>query len=266
MNTRSLTHADGSEATRQGTSRDPDSAERRGVAKWARRVVPIGIAVFYLVIYFGTRVTREVTEEDGKYIELILGDELPESHPSLSFDEQIELIQRIQAAVLAVAPINKMIPYGQTRHPKDLYLAGHGLCFDRSWVIEKTLIAFGFDVRHVAIYRAQGNRVPWLVLAIPGVQSHAVTEVRTSRGWLMVDSNRRWISLSQSLQPISMSMIREVGAGSIEWSSKEYAPILGDEFVFVYGLYSRHGSFFSPFIPLPDLHWRDLMSHGGLGG
>jgi hypothetical protein len=30
------------------------------------------------------------------------------------------------------------------------------------------------------------------------------------------------------------------------------------DFVFVYGLYSRHGGFYPPFVPLPDFDWAQL--------
>ena len=30
-------------------------------------------------------------------------------------------------------------------------------------------------------------------------------------------------------------------------------------FTFVFGLYSRHGQYFPPFMPFPDVNWRDLV-------
>jgi hypothetical protein len=47
-----------------------------------------------------------------------------------------------------------------------------------------------------------------LAVLTPGTQSHAVTEVRTSKGWLIVGSNDRWISLRADGMPASISDVR----------------------------------------------------------
>ncbi len=217
-----------------------------------------------LTLYLMSAVERRITEEDRHYIELIT-ERKPqrETFERLSYMEQIEFVAEVQSSVLAAAPTNKKIPYGSSREPRDLYLARHGLCFDRSWVIEKILISNGFQVRHVSVYSADGLRVPWLVLAVPGIPSHALSEVSTSKGWLLVDSNRLWLSIDHNLDPISVSTIQILGARNILWGDSRAPspdPIFQSPFVHVYGLYSRHGRFFSPYVPVPDVHWGDLVS------
>jgi arylamine N-acetyltransferase len=72
----------------------------------------------------------------------------------------------------------------------DLYEAKRGLCYDRSRAIEKVLSHLGFEVRHAAVYSTKktGRLAAFLT---PKTQSHAVTEVKTEHGWLVIDSNRR---------------------------------------------------------------------------
>jgi hypothetical protein len=235
-------------------------------ARLTKTRVAVAIAVIgvFLLLYVN-RVVRNVTEEDGLYISLIMGEKpVPSTAKNLSYPEQIEFIRKVQMSVLDVANVQKGIPYGRTRDPKDLYEARHGLCFDRSWVIEKILIANGFDVRHVSLYSTKGRWVPSIVLAIPGVASHALSEVRTRRGWLVVDSNRTWMSVDLQGEPVPISQMQKIGALSIEWDRDQtdaIAPIFKGTFIYVYGLYSRHGYFFPPFVPIPDLYWEELLAN-----
>ena len=36
------------------------------------------------------------------------------------------------------------------------------------------------------------------------------------------------------------------------------SPILGRPFTYLFGLYSRHGRFYPPYTPVPDLDWGQL--------
>jgi len=64
----------------------------------------------------------------------------------------------------------------------------------------------GFTPRHdFLLYRED---LPLLEALIRrGHPSHAVTEVKTSRGWLYVDSNQPWVAVNRDGQPL--------GAGGI---------------------------------------------------
>jgi hypothetical protein len=232
------------------------------------RTAKIGVSIAAFVIFtaalYGTsRVVRDVTEEDETYAYLIVGDKPNRNRArQSSYEEQIAFVRKVQRSVLKIAPVNVGIPYGASREPKDLYQGGHGLCFDRSWTIEKILASNGFEVRHVALYRSHNRWLPRVSLIIPGIPSHAVSEVRTAKGWLVVDSNREWISVDNSGDPVSLSNIHSEGIAATIWDTNQtndLAPIFADRFVFVYGLYSRHGYFFPPFLPVPDVHWDDVL-------
>ena len=212
--------------------------------------------------FYGTRVVREISEDDRQYIFLIAGEKpVRERAGRLTYEQQIVFIRKMQASVLNIAGENLGIPYGVPREPKDLYQARHGLCFDRSAVIEKILDANGFEARHVALYRTEKTWPPWIALFIPGVWSHALTEVKTRQGWLVVESNREWISVDDHGLPVPLSKIQEQGATALRWDkgqTTELEPIFRFQFVYIYGLYSRHGYFFPPFVPLPDVYWQEL--------
>jgi len=176
-----------------------------------------------------------------------------------TYQDEIAMIALVQARVLAASPLAAGIPKGQPREPADLLRAGGGLCFDRSRAIEKALAALGFQTRHIALYRDLE------ALVLPGVGSHALTEVRTAEGWLLVDSVSPWLGLDEAGQPVSAARAR---LGDVRWgmplpTSGGTELLARPGFLFVRGLYSRHGQFFPPYWPFPDIAWRDFLWLGG---
>lgn len=181
--------------------------------------------------------------------------------PFKTYDEEIKAIQLVQQSILKLAPLNEGIPLGRPREPATLIEAGKGLCYDRSRVIEKSLRLLGFAARHISIYST--TDVSALeALITPGTSSHAVTEVLTSRGWLVVDSNSPWLSLTSEGVPVSMSVIKNsVGAAiPISWQQEPPSDIYKKPFVYVCGLYSRHGRFYPPFDAFPDVNYSEMLS------
>ena len=225
----------------------------------------IVLVVLGLIAVFITNdVSTALTEDDKAYAARVLhetghgalvGQEAP-----TNFDAQVTTILAVQDAVLSTAPENKGIPLGKSREPRDLYEAKHGLCFDRSRAIEKILTHLGFEVRHAAIYSTKetGNRLKSLFT--PRTPSHAVTEVKTERGWLVVDSNRRWIGLTRDGAPVDLARLKRSRKDQV-WDARleeKMSAILAEPFTYLIGLYSRHGRFFPPYAPVPDLDWAQL--------
>ena len=136
-----------------------------------------------------------------------------------TYEDEIDFVVRVQRAVLDVAPRNEGLPFGAEREPRDLFEARRGLCFDRSRVIEKILRFASFEVRHIALYSTRETGSAMKSLLAPGVSSHAVTEVLTKKGWLVVDSNDPWLSLDATTSPVSIWRIKasaNTGAPSVE--------------------------------------------------
>jgi hypothetical protein len=240
--------------------------------RWRRLGVFLLLLILGLVAVFITHdVSTALTKSDQDYAERILRETghdglVGSVHPA-AFDEQVDTILAVQDAVLSIAPEGKGIPFDQPRELSDLYKARAGLCFDRSRAMEKILSHLGFEVRHAAVYSTKdtGSRLKSLLtLKTP---SHAVTEVKTERGWLVMDSNRRWIALTQEGKPVDLKTLQEIDVGAQAWDPKVAKPagrIFRAPFTYVLGLYSRHGRFYPPYSPVPDVDWGQL--HYNVGG
>ncbi len=181
-----------------------------------------------------------------------------------SFEAQVDTILAVQDAVLQATPEETGLPQGQPREPKDVFIAGQGLCFDRSRAIEKILSSLGFETRHIAIYStAELGRLRALVT--PGTASHALTEVRTARGWILVDSNARWIGLGPDGAVHGIESIQASDPFRTEWAANVPEPVswplFSEPFTYVIGLYSRHGKFFAPYNQVPDVNYAQLLQN-----
>ncbi|MBB3229570.1 transglutaminase domain-containing protein [Halomonas stenophila] len=219
--------------------------------------VLVVLPVLFSMYLFLTQVDSDITREDTQAIGQVLGPLFDRSeYGNLTFPEEVDFIRQVQEAVLGNVPVNSGIPHGMPREPQDLLARGKGLCFDRSRFIEKALRLHGFETRHVAIYSTSETSSAIESLLTPQVRSHAVTEVLTSLGWLVVDSNEPWISLDKRYQPLSIDQISELGSSGIEevLMSQPETSIYAGGFTFVYGLYSRHGMFYPPYDRVPDIN------------
>jgi hypothetical protein len=176
-----------------------------------------------------------------------------------SFDDELACVRAIQLSLRERVPdLGCVHEWGAIAHePADFLRRAKGCCFDRSRFIEKALKRYGFDTRHIGLFRiAEG---PWPSLLRPGTPSHSTSEVLTRRGWMVVDSNRDLIGVDASGEVHDIASLRERLRSSrgadIPGAKQDY---MDGDFVFVYGLYSRHGGFYRPFVPLPDLDWAQL--------
>lgn len=180
---------------------------------------------------------------------------------SADFEAEVRAVVAVQDAVLKAAPDDRAIPFAHEREPKDIFELKHGLCFDRSRVIEKLLTWLGYEARHVAVYSTK--ELSWFrALLQPQVDSHAVTEVKTSKGWMVVDSNVRWVGLDAGRDAISLDELQD---GRVrEWAPESRDSIRGifiGPFVHIRGLYSRHGYFYAPYTPVPDFNVGELLEN-----
>lgn len=179
-----------------------------------------------------------------------------------TYDGQVEAIIAVQDAVLKASPNDTDIPFDMPREPADLLRMQMGFCFDRSRAIEKILAMLGLETRHIAVYSTRKTGSALVSLLTPQVMSHAVSEVKTNKGWMVVDSNDRWIGLTRDNLPVSMETLRNTHASGTKWSARNedrVNRIFTGEFTYVIGLYSRHGRFFPPYTRVPDVNWRDFV-------
>lgn len=174
-------------------------------------------------------------------------------HPQ-TFADEIAAIKTIQHRVFEKAPVGAGIPDLQPREPSDLIKRREGLCFDRSRTLDKAFEFIGLPSRHVYLLYRQ-DRGFWSALFHYGQASHAVTEVKTSKGWMFVDSNTEWIALTRDGQVVNADDVWK-RAGEFD-----AMPVyLKDPWWAIRGMYSRKGQLYPPYIVFPNLNLPDLFS------
>lgn len=207
-------------------------------------------------------VNNSLSVEDKRYIPLYLKNVDP--LPAIpTYEDQLKFIISVQHSVLKNVSENVGLPFDQLREPKELYEAKTGLCYDRSRVIEKILNFSGFETRHIAMFSTEKTNSSFKSIITPGIPSHAITEVLTKNGWLIVDSNYPWVSLNAKRNPISIDKLKSDidKAASMLWDEAPPINIYLESFTFIYGLYSRHGHFYPPYNFLPDVHYGELAQN-----
>ena len=219
--------------------------------------LPLGIALVAIVLWVH-QVPVHITADDRAAIEAVVGLDLMRSDLNdASFEDQVAFIRSVQKRLQREILLDDEIPFGREREPVDLVERGSGLCFDRSRFLEKTFRMAGLRTRHVAVYPTAKER-GWRYMLQGGIPSHATLEVRTKRGWMIVDSNVPWVARAANGSPVSFPDIHD----GIDWLEP---PVSGYEYyynegsTFIYGLYSRHGMFYPPYNPLPDVNYRELL-------
>lgn len=224
-----------------------------------------GVFVVFLGVLLINNVSTKLTVEDDYYANLLVhetgfAETLRRGSKPLDFEEQVRAILAVQNVVLLSSPNPGGIALGKARELQDFYKARTKICYDRSRAIEKILAWVGFEVRHASIYSLkQHNFLEALIT--PKVSSHAMSEVLTSRGWMAVDSVERWIGLGRDRRPVALDEIDSVKGQLAEESTGNMHATLRAPHMIIRGLYSRHGYFYPPFVPIPDMNIPQLMAN-----
>jgi hypothetical protein len=213
-------------------------------------IMSIGAAFIGLAAY--TNVSTHVSKEDALVFSglgFIFGQGV-----DASFDDQVFLIRKIQSKVFEYAPFGEGIPVYNSREPADLMRHGKGLCYDRSRTFDKAFRYVGLESRQV--YLLYKNNLPfWQALFKYGQPSHAITEVKTSKGWMFVDSNIQWVAITSQGEPVNADDVWR------RFSEFENPPAyLKDPWWAIRGMYSRKGQLYGGGIPFPELSWPDFMT------
>lgn len=217
------------------------------------------IGVFGFILHFHN-ISKDITDEDLNYIKFYL----PKSNTSKSiaiskdFKKQLLFIELVQNNLNRISPLKKGIPKNQERNPKNLYEYKGGLCYDKSFVIEKIFTSIGFETRHVALYFNLPNKSLFQELLTSEIKSHAATEIKTNKGWMIIDPTFNWIGIDSKNEPVSLNQLKKNNY-NINWKSPPPRDYFTSNFNHVYGLYSRHGKFFEPYNFIPDYNLQELI-------
>jgi hypothetical protein len=210
------------------------------------------IFICFVVLGIYTNVPTHLTSDDK-----VVFESLGIKNKSLSindFESKIVLIKKLQDEIFKRAPFGVNIPYYHAREPADLMRAGQGQCFDRSRSFDKGSTFIGIEARHVyLLYKQEKHFLHALITRRQ--QSHAVTEIKTSKGWMLVDSNMPWVALTRNGEPVSADYV---------WKRFDEfdnpPPYLKEPWWAIRGMYSRKGHFYEPYILFPEFNWPDFIN------
>lgn len=240
------------------------SINRRSPRGRSRRRLLLALLVLFLfggiyVVLAGS-VSKELTDRDQKAIAT-----LNASQPCAqldSFDRQVACVRFVQRSIQTRVPDMRCAENGEPIEPLDFLERGYGCCFDRARFMAKALERYGLKTRHVSLHD-RSDYGP-LAYAMPGVRSHASTEVYTSRGWMGVDSNEPFLLLTREGKPVTYTQLRSMPRDQLL-----YQPAPGDFFdrplLITYGLYSRHGRFHGPDLPAPEINYPEFLRYNFRG-
>ncbi|MBI5370459.1 MAG: hypothetical protein HZA79_00385 [Sphingobacteriales bacterium] len=242
--------------------------------------------VSLIVLLFAFSASPEISKEDKTYIRAFLDEwKFTDSSGSIhqSFETEMEFISRLQDSVIRSVR-HSFNAYSDLGDIKYYFETRKGLCYDRAAMMEKFLMYFGFKIRHIYLYFNLENK-PLGVTDFfrSNLSSHAMLEVKTQKGWMVMGTNSNWLGWQSDGQPLTIFAVRrKLREGGIQLKKtgalgmgKPFFVDLPDpgKFKIVYGIYSRHGQFMvsrpvesslravglrSPF---PDYNLRMLLSN-----
>ena len=224
-----------------------------------------------LIVAATHNVSKTITKEDQEYIYKITklgGYDWDSLNTHQDFNDEIKDIRAIQRSVLQLTPLQKQIPSRQTRDPKDLFTLRYAQCSDRSRVMDKMLRHAGFEARIASVYGADKSKSALHAILSNDktkVRSHSMVEVKTSKGWMMVDTNDQWIGLDFQNNPVDLEKWQNIVSNNPDfWHPSNKGNIyylMQSHYTYVYGLYARHGYFYPPYNRIPDLSWKDILEN-----
>ena len=220
-----------------------------------KRIFISGILSLLIIAYvfYAGHVSKQLTKDDVYAIEKLTVSS--QCLKTTSFENEINCIRAVQAAIKTLVPNMKCAEKRTTIEPLEFVNRGYGCCFDRARFTEKALAYYGFNTRHVAIY--DRSQYGWFGLLVPGISSHATTEVLTKKGWMGVDSNEPFILLTNNDEVLTYKNFKpSINDLTSNVEPKEFYE--KDVFV-IYGLFSRHGMFHGLNLPSPEFNFRELL-------
>lgn len=208
-------------------------------------VLGVGSTVGYLAV---TReISREITAQDENAILAIFQraginpiNLLAERKPD--FNAQVLAIRAIKGAVMPAGPDTGVIPANRAR------------------ILDKAYRFLGYESRYASVFEAADTSSALSAVLRSGTKtgrSHAVLEVKTDKGWMLVDTLPPFVAVTKDNDPVSLRRLQdEVANGTpIIWQEDVGQPytLLQKKFVIVYGLYAWRG-----FASFPDINWPEF--------
>jgi hypothetical protein len=220
------------------------------------RLLKIALIVigFLTLLAFAFNGYPTVTATDRAYIDSFLTEwKIPAQKDSIhaSFDNEVAFVSRVQDSIVK--------NFGGAFHPNEVvgkvdyyYQNRQGVCYDKAILMEKIFSTYGFPIRHMYIhFQEDSTTTSKLDIFNKALTSHAMLEVKTKKGWMVVATNGNWLGLDPQDNPITISDVRSrIKAGTLKLKKSNYygeyffkAFRIPHNFLITYGVYSRHGQF-----------------------
>ena len=212
------------------------------------------LAIFFPYLFNSIKVNKSLSADDIEITNL-LGVSNQCSNIN-SYSDEIDCIKSVQKSQLKLIDNTNcrdgFINLGSKKALKE----NTACCFDRSRITEQALQFYDFKIRHV--FLIQTSKLGYFSLFIRNLPTHASTEVLTSKGWLGVDSNEKFILIDENYIPYSYSKAISNNLISKKTDNSCYQKPL----INIIGLYSRNGKFFKPYIQfLPEIEFIDFFKN-----
>ena len=221
----------------------------RIVARATGLILVIGLAVVLL-----NNKSIQLSQQDRVYLERFLDDwhiiESPDQVHT-SFENEVNFISIIQDSVLA-SITGEQIPHVYFGNVGYYYRKRQGICYDRAILIEKILLLYRFQFRHVYMYFGENQKPLKTDFFKKGIKSHAALEVKTKKGWMAIGTDANWLGIDKHGQLFTFYDLRvELNKTDGELQLEKFGSIgtpvwkiRGNNYRFIYGVFSRHGDFF----------------------
>lgn len=220
-----------------------------------RKAVVAGCCLsIFLIIVFNNQ-SPKISDADKKYLDAFLKEwkiEVTPEQVHQSADNELAFISRIQDSVISQIQHTE-IPHQAFGDVSNYFINRKGMCYDRAVLLEKFFSYYQFPFRHIYVYFGRNGEKPsFFDFFKRRLSSHALLEVKTGKGWLTVGTNANWMGVSKGGQLLTIADIRKEAISAHLDLKKPGGTIgitpfwkSGDDFRFVYGVYSRHGDFFN---------------------
>lgn len=175
-----------------------------------------------------------------------------------SFDKELECIKKVQ-----IYYHNRGQNFNCSKSEKGrtidwAFNNKSGCCFDIARLIASTLEHFEFEIRHTSLHQM---KFPFPVNYLLPTKSHAVVEVRTSKGWVLIGSTSTFIGIDKSGKLYTAKSLRPEIMNNRMDQFDGFRPenYFNGNYSVAYGLYSRHGLLYEPYVKyFPDIDWKQF--------
>lgn len=215
----------------------------------------IYLLLFFLFLLFAFNASLRISKEDKQFIQAFLTDwklDLTPEQIHQSQETELAYISAIQDSVISKIR-HDSISFDSVGIVGCYYRGRRGQCFDRAILLEKFFSNAGFKIRHIYTYfNERTTNVRNLDIFKKGLTSHALLEVKTRKGWMVVGTNSNWIGVNSQGEILDLMQIRkQLRAGTLTLNKRPTIRVpfweqlnIGPSFKVLYGIYSRHGDFF----------------------